>query len=190
VSTAPFHEILTERLRVRRFHLDDLPALHAYRNDPAVAHFQGWRARSESELREFIVWLDQADPTAPDGMFQFAVAGRTDDRLIGDVYLGRMASDPRQAELGYTFAAEHHGHGYATEAVRAVLGYAFDALGLHRVVAIVDCANERSVALLERLGLRREGHFLQHYLHHGEYRDEFQYALLGSEWAAGLGGAR
>jgi RimJ/RimL family protein N-acetyltransferase len=188
VSTAPFYEILTERLRVRRFRPADVPALYAYRNDPQVARFQGWQLRSEEELREFVTWLEAEDPARPDSRFQFAVARREDDALIGDLYLGRTAGDPRQAELGYTFARERQGRGYASEAARALLGYAFTTLGLHRVMAMVDCENERSVALLERIGMRREGHFLQHYLHHGEYRDEYQYAMLAAEWAAGQGG--
>jgi RimJ/RimL family protein N-acetyltransferase len=186
---APFDEILTSRLRIRRLRPGDAPAIFAYRNDPAVARFQSWQPLSEEELRGFIARLDADDPGRPDSAFQFAVARRADDALLGDLYLGRLASDPRQAELGYTLAQQHQGHGYASEAVGALLGYAFEQLGLHRVMALVDCANERSVALLERVGMRREGHFLQHYLHRGEYRDEYQYALLASEWAAG-GGAR
>lgn len=190
MSIAPFDEILTPRLRIRRFRPSDVPAIYAYRNDPEVAHFQSWQLRSEAELREFVAWLDGEDPTRPDSRFQFALARREDDGLIGDMYLGRLASDPRQAELGYTLARAHQGQGYASEAARALLGYAFAGLGLHRVMALVDCANAPSVALLERVGMRREGHFLQHYLHRGEYRDEYQYALLASEWAAAQGAGR
>lgn len=189
MSQLPFTEILTPRLRIRRFRLDDVPAIYAYRNDPEVARFQAWQLRSEEELRDFVVWLDASDPALPDSRFQFAVARREDDALLGDLYLGRQAGDPRQAELGYTFARQSQGQGFASEAVRGLLGYAFGQIGLHRVMAIADCENRASVALLERVGMRREGHFLQHYLHHGEYRDEFQYALLASEWAA-RGGAR
>lgn len=185
-----FDEILTPRLRIRRFRASDVPAIYAYRNDPLVAHFQSWQLRSEEELREFVAWLDAGDPALPDSRFQFAIARRADDALIGDMYLGRLAGDPRQAELGYTLARQHQGQGFASEAVRALLGYAFGGLRLHRLMALVDCENGPSVALLERVGMRREGHFLQHYLQRGEYRDEYQYALLGSEWATAQGGPR
>lgn len=181
MSTARFTEILTRRLRIRRFRPDDLPAIYAYRNDPEVARFQGWTARTEEELREFVAYMAAASPGEP-GSFQFAVARREDDALIGDVYMRIHEHDPRQAEIGYSLARAWQGQGYASEAVTAVLGYAFENLGLHRVFALVECENTPSVALLERVGMRREGHFRQHFFARGAYRDEYQYALLGAEW--------
>jgi RimJ/RimL family protein N-acetyltransferase len=62
------------------------------------------------------------------------------------------------------------------------LDYAFDALGLHRVIAIADCRNAPSVALLERLGMRGEGHFLESNWFKGEWANEYLYAVLKNEW--------
>ena len=63
-----------------------------------------------------------------------------------------------------------------------VLEYAFMQLGLHRVVAITDCENEASVALLDGLGMRREGHFIQNIWFKGKWGDEYLYAILKDEW--------
>jgi RimJ/RimL family protein N-acetyltransferase len=63
-----------------------------------------------------------------------------------------------------------------------VLDYSFEKLKLHRVVAIADCENEKSVALLSRLGLRREGHFIQNIWFKGKWGSEYLYAVLGEEW--------
>lgn len=90
--------------------------------------------------------------------------------------------DSRQGEIGFTLARRHQGKGFAFEAVSAFLEYAFTKLGLHRVVAITDCENAASIRLLERLEMRREGHFLQSIQNKGEWRDEFQYAILCGEW--------
>lgn len=177
-----FTAITTERLIIRRLEAADLPALLAYRSDPELARYQSWEALTPEQGRDLIAEMALEEPGRPGGGFQFAVALRAGGGLIGDVFFKLLDHDERQGELGYTLARAHHGRGYATEAVRAVLGYAFETVGLHRVIAQVDCANAPSVALLERLGMRREGHFLQHYWQKGAWRDEYLYAMLQADW--------
>src|SRR5205807_8892992 len=88
----------------------------------------------------------------------------------------------RQAEIGYTLSRPYQGRGIASEAISRLLEYAFVTLDLHRVIAITDCENTASIALLERLGLRREGHFLQNVWFKGKWGDEYLYAILKEEW--------
>ena len=92
-----------------------------------------------------------------------------------------------QVEAGWHVRSALRGQGYATEAASALLRYTFMELGLHRVIATLDTRNAPSAALLERLGMRREGHFVQAYYdeRHGEWTDEYQYAILRAEWARG-----
>ena len=87
-------------------------------------------------------------------------------------------------EIGYTFGPEHQGQGFAFEAVKAILGYLFGQLEKHRVTASVDPENVRSIRLLEKLGFRREGHFIQSVLIRGEWCDDVIYAMLKAEWKA------
>ena len=63
-----------------------------------------------------------------------------------------------------------------------MLDYAFGTLGLHRIIAVADCRNAPSVALLEQLGMRREGHFLENVWFKGRWSDEYLYAVLRHEW--------
>jgi RimJ/RimL family protein N-acetyltransferase len=179
-----FTHIETTRLRVRRFVDADLPAFLAYRNDPEIARFQSWESTSEEQVYDLFATMRAEEPGHSGGGFQFAVALRADDALIGDVYLRLLDYDERQGEIGYTLAREWQGRGYAQEAVGAVLGYAFDTLGLHRMTALVDQQNAPSIALLERIGMRREGASTQSFFNKGSYRDEFQYAILSDEWAS------
>ena len=79
----------------------------------------------------------------------------------------------------------HAGRGYATEAARAVLRMAFEHYGLRRVVANLDARNDRSAALCERLGMRRETHRLGDFWSKGRWTDSYEYALLREEWRAG-----
>lgn len=176
--------IETPRLRLRRFREADLPLFVAYRNDPAVARYQGWESVTLPDARAFI--RDQR--TTPLGIpglgMQIAVEEQATGLLVGDCYFRISAEDARQAELGYTFASASQGRGLATEAVDAWLTFAFPTFDLRRVTATVDTRNLRSAALLERLGFRREGHFLQSSWFKREWCDEYLYAILRDEWEA------
>ncbi|GGN43151.1 hypothetical protein GCM10012285_24220 [Streptomyces kronopolitis] len=88
-----------------------------------------------------------------------------------------------QADLGYTLAPALHGHGYATEAVRAILGHLFRR-GLHRVSAECDARNTRSARLLERTVFNLEGRRPEFTLNinTGEWADTLLYGLLASHW--------
>ena len=79
---------------------------------------------------------------------------------------------------------QNQGRGYATEAVRLLLGYLF-ARGKHRITACCDARNAASVAVLERLAMRREGHLRQSTWAKGEWTDDLLYGLLREEWQPG-----
>lgn len=102
--------------------------------------------------------------------------------LVGDVVLFLHNAEHRAGEVGYVFAPQFHGQGYATEAVAALLDLAFSGLGLHRVVARLDARNEASARLAERLGLRREAHFVRNEMFKGEWTDELVYAIRAEQW--------
>ena len=172
----------TARLRLRRLRDGDLPAFMAYRNDPEVARYQGWDGITEPQACRFIAQQRDVRLGEPGQGCQVAVALRDTDQLIGDCYFLVDDREPRQAEIGYSLARAHQGRGNAAEAVAALLTWLFQTFDLHRVVAVCDCRNVRSIALLERLGLRREGHFLQNTWFKGAWADEYSYAVLRDEW--------
>jgi RimJ/RimL family protein N-acetyltransferase len=88
-----------------------------------------------------------------------------------------------QAELGWVLDPAHTGVGYATEAVRELLRYCFQDLGVHRVVANCFLDNDTSWRLMERVGMRREIHAVRESLHRsGRWLDTVGYALLADEW--------
>ncbi|MEU4741467.1 GNAT family protein [Actinosynnema sp. NPDC023658] len=173
--------LTTERLVLRPLTAADAPAFAAYRSDPEVARYQGWEAPfSLAQAEEFVRDVGAADPTAP-GWYQFAI--EVGGVLVGDVGVG-LHENGMQADIGYTVATAHQGHGYATEAVRRVLAYLFEVRGLHRVSAECDARNVRSVRLLTRLGFRQEGHRVQHTWIKGEWTDDLLFGLLAAQWRA------
>jgi RimJ/RimL family protein N-acetyltransferase len=179
-----FKQIETPRLLLRHFTDADLAPFLAYRNDPKVARYQGWEHISEDSARAFINEQKAAQPGIPGQYFQFAIALKTTGELIGDCMLHISGDDPTQAEIGFTLSRAYQKQGFAKEAITGLLDYIFGTLELRRVIAIADCENTASWGLMERLGMRREGHFIQNVWFKGRWVDEYQYAVLQSEWLA------
>jgi len=173
--------VRTERLVLRRFEAGDVPRIFDYRSQAEVAEWIGGRAADVDSLAERF------------GDGSTAVIVEHDGQLIGDLmvkvqdaYAQREVVEQAQAteaELGWVFDPAHHGQGFATEALTALLRICFEDLGLRRVVAMCFAANEPSWRVMERLGMRREAHNVKDSLHrdHG-WQDGYAYALLAEEW--------
>jgi RimJ/RimL family protein N-acetyltransferase len=184
MSTTAFTKMESARLVLRRPADADLGHFLAYLNDPVVARYQSWESFTEQQARDVIESQKNLEPGTPGHWFTFAAELKETGNMIGHVSLSVKGDDHRQAEMGFTFAREQQGRGLAHEAAEAVLDYAFGVMGLHRVMATADCENERSVALLGRLGMRREGHFVENIWFKGAWGSEYLYALLQQEWLA------
>lgn len=171
----------TPRLSLRRFRAGDVDPFAAYRADPEVARYQGWDTCTKGEAAAFIDAQLARGPFEPGRWTQIAVELGEDGTLIGDCALRMESLASRQAEMGFTFARGYQGRGFATEAVSHLLTYAFARLGLHRVFAVADARNVRAIALVERVGMRREGAFLDAEWFKGEWVSTVVYALLETE---------
>ena len=86
--------------------------------------------------------------------------------------------------VGFTIASTYQKNGYATEALTMLLDYLFEDVDMHRVVADCDTENIASWKTLEKLGFRREAHFVESLLIGKEYTSEYHYGLLQREWRA------
>lgn len=120
----------------------------------------------------------------PGEWINFAITLRGGDALVGDLALQIKERDAKQAVLGFTIARRHQRQGLGSEAVGAVLAFLFASMALHRVTADCDPRNEGSWRLMERLGMRREGHFIRSLWFKGDWADEYIYAILYEEWKA------
>jgi RimJ/RimL family protein N-acetyltransferase len=169
-------EIRTERLLLRPFRFEDADDLFAIYRDEEVAYFAlpGPASRSQTEQR-----LRNERPWSEAPHFAVVLA----DRVIGDIVLEINPGDAR-ANLGYAFARDQWGNGYATEATRAVVDYAFRTLGLEKAEARADPRNVRSIRVMERLGMRREGYLRSQVVRRGERCDRVLYGVLLEEWRA------
>lgn len=172
----------TERLILRDWSMSDLKQVQEYASDPEVAKFMIWGPNSESETREFMRRSIDLSKERPRRTYELAMVLKEEDRVIGGS--GISIHDPRNksALLGYVLNRSYWGRGLVTEAAKRLLTLGFEELGLHRVCATCDSENFGSQRVLEKSGMRKEGHFKQDMLIKGRWRDSFLYAILEDEW--------
>ena len=125
-------------------------------------------------------------PWAANPRFQLAVTLKTTGRLIGNCGIRRETDDALEADIGYELDPAFWGHGYATEAMRAVVGRGFSEMHVHRISAWCIADNAGSVRVLEKLGMQREGRLREKLYFKGRWWDTLLYAILDHEWPAQL----
>lgn len=173
----------TARLRLRPFADADAAALFALHSSAHVLRY--WDSPpwpGPERAQHFIAACAQM---AADGTgVRLAVERLTDGAFIGWCGLSRWNAEFRSAAIGYCYDDSVWGQGYATEAARAVLLWAFDALDLNRVQAETDTRNAASARVLAKLGFVREGTLREDCVVRGEVSDSWVFGLLRREWAA------
>lgn len=177
-----FPEIVTARLVLRDLEANDGPRIFSYHRRPEIARFQTWGTESVDVIQTYIRGLANIDPDTAGRWYQVGIFLRAGDKLIGDCGFRPAEHEPRQAEVGITLAPEFHGQGYATEALKALLDYLLITLAKHRVFGSVDPRNLSSLKLLERIGMRKEAHFVASLWFKGEWVDDMVFAVLQREW--------
>ncbi|GAA0904828.1 GNAT family protein [Virgisporangium ochraceum] len=179
----PTYPIRTPRLALRPFTRDDLDAVEAYVSDPDVVRFLYWEVATDRAAARRMLDGKIGHWSLNEPGQSLILAIESGGTLIGEVVLKWLSGEHRQGEVGFVVTPAHQGHGYAAEAARAMLALAFDDLGLHRVIGRCDARNKASASVLERLGMRREAHFVQNEIFKGEWGDEYVYAILADEFA-------
>ena len=173
----------TPLLILRPFEEKDAAPFSSYRSDPEVAKYQGWSTPfSIEQAVKFIDEMKSITPGRPGEWYQMVIELKSSCRMIGDCAFHRLAQDDAQAEIGFTIAREFQGQGYGTEAATRLLEYLFSDLGLHRVRANCDPDNLASIRLLQKVGMRYEGRFIESLRLKGQWVSEDWYAILKREW--------
>jgi RimJ/RimL family protein N-acetyltransferase len=167
----------TGRLLLRALTPADVPALFAVFGDPAVCRY--WSRPALPDMAAAAALHDEiARFFAERSLFQWGIAERDTDTVVGTCTLAALSAEHRRAEVGFALARAVWGRGYVSEALPALVGFAFDTLVLHRLEADVDPRNARSIRALERVGFEREGLLRERYFMHGEVQDALLYGLL------------
>src|SRR5436305_1007932 len=179
--------IAAPRVLLRWLTEDDVDALFSIFSDPEVMRY--WSTLPMTDQREARELLEHVHESfRRQTLWQWGVARRDDDLVIGTCTLLHFEADNRRGEIGYALGREHWGQGYMGEALEALLGFAFGELDLHRLEADVDPRNSSSIRSLERLGFQREGYLRERWLVGGEAQDALFFGLLRREWTGWLSG--
>ena len=172
----------TARLDLRPMALADTDAIFAMRSDPVVQRYGSHPPWTDRQTAVEYIERNRQEMAAGEHV-QFAIVRRGDGVVVGTCTLFHLDESCRRAEVGYTLLPSHWGHGYANEAVTALLDWGFEHLALNRVEADIDPRNVASERALERLGFTREGHLRERWIVAGETSDSLMYGLLAREWA-------
>jgi len=167
----------TERLLIRPLCLADLEDIHLLNSLTSVAKYNTIGIPKDIDVTKNLLEIDLLD----DRRKRWVILKKG-----GDVFLGAMGMNVsperyKKGEIHYSLLPEFWGRGYAQEAVRALISYGFKVLDLHRIEAGVAVENTRSVTLLEKLRMRREGTCRKILPLASGWMDNYMYAILDSD---------
>jgi RimJ/RimL family protein N-acetyltransferase len=180
---SPDWPLETERLTLRPWEDRDFEEFADIHAAPETAQWllNGPRTREESRVhfeRKRQSWVEQEGD-----WLSCAAVARESGAVVGDISFHWASAEHRTGEIGYIVAPAHKGKGYAVEAARALVAWAFTGAGFHRVIGRIEARNVASGKVLERLGMRHEALFVENEWIKGEWQSELVYAMLDREWA-------
>ncbi len=170
--------VKTQRILLRELKETDWQAVLEYASDPEVVRYMDWGPNSKEETEAFIKRSLDAQNERPRLHYTFAITLIANQMLIGTCGINVSNPDNREGWIGYCLNKLFWNEGYATETARALLDFGFGELNLHRIFATCDPANLASARVLEKAGMKREGHLREHKWTKGKWRDSYLYAIV------------
>ena len=174
-----FVEFETERLLFRKFKEDDFSTVFSWHRDIENIGYRRDGVKNEEETRKYFDWIIAEANANVCKNFWFAVVRKNDEKLLGE---GILLDVPEKPEMGWLMDKRYWGQGYGTDVGAALLKFGFDVLNLRRIIAACHADNHASYKLMEKIGMKREAHFVKEKLYGTDWCDRFQYAILREEW--------
>jgi len=173
-------KLITSRLILRDFQESDFPSLLAIESLPETHYFEG-PIPTEGEIR--VKWEKnmQRAKENPRTHFRLAICLPTGE-IIGRLGMGLQNESIREWEIGWGILPREWGKGYATEAARRLVDYAFHELNAHRVVAFCHVSNAASESVMRKLGMKQDGCLRETRWWNDGWSDELVYSILDREW--------
>jgi len=172
----------TERLILRDFVRDDWRRALEYESDPLYLRYYEWTERTPESVQEFVGWFLANQQQVPRFKFQLAITLKSNHLLIGNCGVRMDKVDAVEADIGYELDPGYWNHGYATESAHAIVDFGFRRLQVHRIWAHCVADNLGSAHVLQKLGMKLEGHFREKEYYKGRWWDTLIYAILADEW--------
>lgn len=176
-----FQSIETKRLILREFVSSDFEAVHSYASDPNVSKYLPWGPNDESDTYNFLEKIIEYQQENPRYDYEIAVVLKGYDELIGACSIHISDFKNKEGWIGYCYNKQYWGNGYASEASKAIIKFGFNNLNLHRIFATCSPYNIGSAKVLEKIGMKKEGHLREHKWVKRAWRDSFLYSVLEHE---------
>lgn len=182
---SPFKPIrlVGRRVVLREFTREDVDDVLAIIGDDKVTTWLSFDSRDRTQAVAMIEGTIERAQQKPRSEFYLGVTKHGDDRVIGFARIG--LSGVQAGKLGYAITEKEWGRGYATDAARTLVTYAFKELSLHRITAAIGPDNAASIAMVQQLGFTREGELRDHVFTNGRWRDSILFSVLAHEWRHG-----
>ena len=173
----------SDRLLFSALKLEDEGDLFEYQSDAMTVRFIPWPARTRQQVREALENTLLPRTFAFDNDYLlFGWRLKENAKVIGQSNISITSQADSTAEIGWVLHPEFAGKGFASEATKALITFAFDQFKFHRITAYIDQRNDSSVKLAERVGMRREAAYIKDEFFKGEWSSAYLYAILDEEW--------
>jgi len=171
----------TPRLLLRKVVMGDVADLYVYGRDPEVARHVLWEPyRSEADARAYVRFLHRQYRSEQPS--SWGIVYKPHNKMVGTIGFMWWNQDHNSAEIGYSLARSYWNQGIMSEALREMLRYGFEAMGLHRIEAQHESDNPASGRVMEKVGMRREGTLYGRLYNKGRYVDVELYAMLRDQF--------
>jgi RimJ/RimL family protein N-acetyltransferase len=178
-------QLNTQRLQLARLTPHDVALVHKLNSFAQVARYNTIGIPKDIEVTKelcanVIAQLRDDNPLT----YAWIIREKDSGDFVGQIGLNLSAARYKKGEVFFSLLPECWGQGYAREAANAVLKFGFESLDLHRIEAGVAVPNEKSIALIERLGMQREGRHRKILPLAMGFTDNYSYAILKEDWDA------
>jgi [ribosomal protein S5]-alanine N-acetyltransferase len=176
-----FPVLETERLLLRQIVLDDAQAIYNYFSDNEVTKYYGMSSFTSLDEAENLILAFQ-EGFEGNQTIRWGVVRKDTNELIGTCGFHAWSKTHRRTEIGYEISRQNWRNGYVTEALHAIISYAFEHYHFVRIGAIVSPKNIGSRNLLLKIGFQEEGLLRSYLMQDGQTNDVMMHSLLKSEW--------
>ena len=178
VNFAPFPEIRTERLYLRRLNEQDLPEILVLRSDKDVMKYiDKERAKDLKDAEKFLKMINESLDTGNGILWGIELKDKPGS-IIGNICYWRLLKEHYRAEVGYVLLPEFWKKGIMKEALSEVIIFGHNTMNLHSIEARINPRNKASASLLISTGFKKEAYFKEDYFFNGEFGDTEVYSRL------------
>jgi ribosomal-protein-alanine N-acetyltransferase len=177
----PLLSLNTQRLQIRDITETDWQQISEYSGDPDVYRYMLFGPHTLEQTKDFVKRAITHQSDEPRLDYIFAKIEYHSGKIVGNCWIHVTSVNNREGRIGYSLNKAYWKNGYGTETAKALIEFGFAKLRLHRIYATCDPANVGSKRILEKIGMKYEGHLKEHKWTKGRWRDSLLYAILESD---------